>query len=415
MLQKVFLRLTRARRFRSGMIALCAIGAIVLVAVGASPLLAQEPVTMWVDPATQTVPVNGTFTVNIVANVGAEMYPNGLGAYGFDLVYDPNDLQVLWVNDAGELGKTGRTVPVAPPEAPPAPIIYNENGRTAFGAYSYYAGTPQAAGPDGTVVLATVTLQAKWAGATTLSLENALLTDTQAANVWPDAGAGHVLNVEGGTVTVEPATTWYFAQGWTGDGFTTALIFSNPNSTDATVTITYLKDDGTTYEQIVTAISNSRKVVYPNPALIGSKGYGVKVTSTQPIIAEREILWSHPSLGDGGHDLIGATSLATTWYFAHGWTGDGFTTALVFSNPNSTDATVTIIYLKDDGTTYEQPVTAIANSRKVVYPNPALIGSKGYGVKVTSTQPIIAEREILWSHPSLGDGGHDVIGGHIGY
>jgi hypothetical protein len=53
MFQETFLKLTRARRFRSGMIALCAIGAIVLVAVGVSPLRAQGTVTMRVDPATR--------------------------------------------------------------------------------------------------------------------------------------------------------------------------------------------------------------------------------------------------------------------------------------------------------------------------------------------------------------------------
>ena len=89
MLQKVFLKLTRARRFRLGMIVLCTIGAIVLVAVGSSSLLALGTVTMEVDPPTQAVPVNSTLRVDIVAETGTEMAPNGLGGYGFDLKYDP--------------------------------------------------------------------------------------------------------------------------------------------------------------------------------------------------------------------------------------------------------------------------------------------------------------------------------------
>jgi len=63
----------------------------VLVAVGPLPLFANPgTVTVRVEPATRAVPVNGTFTVNVVAdNVGTEMSATGgLGAYEFDLVYE---------------------------------------------------------------------------------------------------------------------------------------------------------------------------------------------------------------------------------------------------------------------------------------------------------------------------------------
>ena len=194
MFQKVFLKLTRARRFRSGMIALCAIVSIVLVAVGPSSLLALGTVTVRVDPVTRAAPVNGTFTVDIVADVGTEMNPDGLGAYEFDLVYDPNYLEVDSVSDAGGLGSTSRTVSAL------GPNIDNPNGRTTFAAYSY---PPEdVSGPGTTVVLATVTLTGTGAGATTLNLENALLTDTQ-ANAWPDAGAGHALSLESGVLVLD--------------------------------------------------------------------------------------------------------------------------------------------------------------------------------------------------------------------
>ncbi|MBM3149782.1 MAG: hypothetical protein FJZ88_07145, partial [Chloroflexi bacterium] len=193
---KVFHRSVQTKGFPWGVLAIWGIGAIALLAVGAFPLLAEPgTVTVRVDPATRAAPVNATFTVNIVADVGTEMNQNGLGAYEFDLVYDKNYLEVISVSDAGKLDDTGRTVNAL------GPNINNPVGRTAFGAYSYYADTPQIGGPkDTTVVLATVTLRAKRTGVTTLNLENALLTDTQ-ANAWPD-GAGRNLNVQGGTVTV---------------------------------------------------------------------------------------------------------------------------------------------------------------------------------------------------------------------
>jgi hypothetical protein len=209
MFQKVFLKLTEARRFRSRMIALCAIGAIVLVAMGPSPLLANPgTVTMRVDPARRAAPVNGTFTVNIVADAGAEMNPNGLGAYEFDLVYNKNYLEVNSVSDTGELSSTNRTVSAL------GPNIDNPGGRTTFGAYSY---PPQdVAGPSNTVVLATVTLTGTHAGVTTLNLENALLTDTQ-ANAWPDGGT-RVLTTQGGTIKVNMPMGQYDSDGKTDIG-----------------------------------------------------------------------------------------------------------------------------------------------------------------------------------------------------
>jgi len=185
------------RRFRSGTIILYATAAIILVTVGPCPFPAQSgTITMRVDPAARTVPVNGTFTVNIVVDVGTEMNPYGLGVYEFDLVYDPNCLEVLSANDAGGLVGTGRTAIGL------RPGVDNANGRTAFGVCSHPPeGVSQLDGPTGTVVLATVTLQARRAGATALNLENALAIDTH-ANVWPDAGARRVLKTSGAEILV---------------------------------------------------------------------------------------------------------------------------------------------------------------------------------------------------------------------
>ena len=214
MFQKMFLKLTRARRFRSGMIAICAIGVIVFLATGVSPLLALGTVTMRVDPATRAAPVNGTFTVDIVTDLGTEMDPNGLGAYEFDLVYNPDYLEVVTggVTDAGELGATGRTV------AELGPSVDNENGRTTFAVYSH---PPEdVSGPGGTMVLATVSLRAMQAGMTTLNLENATLTDTQ-ANAW----AGSQLDVQPGTIRIPLV----LSADYDGDGATDITIWRPGN------------------------------------------------------------------------------------------------------------------------------------------------------------------------------------------
>ncbi|MBU1670607.1 MAG: hypothetical protein KKF41_16135 [Actinobacteria bacterium] len=41
----------------------------------------------------------------------------------------------------------------------------------------------------------------------------------------------------------------------------------------------------------------------------------------QEIIAERPMYFNYLGAWTGGHDVVGATSEATTWYFAEGYTG----------------------------------------------------------------------------------------------
>jgi hypothetical protein len=184
----------RSRRLSAAMIGLGTLGALLLAT--AAPSLAQTgTIDVSVDPATRAAPVNGTFTVQIVADC-TDIGSDGLGAYEFELVYDPDYLEVVSIADAGELAINGRTtVELGTQEVEP--------GRTAFGAYSYYDGSPQEPGPTGTVALATVELKAKRAGVATLDLENVRLADTQ-GTAWPDDGR-NVNTVSGMSVSRVPA------------------------------------------------------------------------------------------------------------------------------------------------------------------------------------------------------------------
>ena len=409
MFQKVFPRPVQTKGFPWRVLALWAIGAIALLAVGYPLLASPGTVTVRVDPATRTVPVNGTFTVNIVAVVGTEMNPNGLGAYEFDLVYEPNYLEVLPVHNAGGLGSTGRTVN----ELGPVDVAVN---RKAFGAYSYDGGPPPPAGPGDTVVLATVTLRAKRVGTTTLNLENALLTDTQ-ANAWPD-GAGRNLNVQNSTVTItQLPTTWYFGEGYTGGTFDTYILLSNPSTNTAQAKLTFLKPDGSTVEKNLSVGPQSRETIkVDDEPGMGNAGFGTKVevTSGPGVVAERAMYWSDYSGGNGGHNTIGATGLSTAWYFGEGYTGGTFDTYILLSNPDPTQtAQAKLIFLKPDGSTVEKNVSVGPHSRETIkVDDEPGMGNVGFGTKVevTSGPGIVAERAMYWSDYSGGNDGHNTIG-----
>ena len=352
MFQRISPRPAQVRGFRAGMTVLCVLGVILLVAVGSSPLLAEPgTVTVWVDPATQTVPVNGTFTVDIVADVGTEMDPTGgLGAYEFDLVYDPSFLEVVSVNDAGDLGKHGRPVPpawVTDCDGVQRQLLElcdtSTAGRVAFGGYSMDSnecnGDPMP-GPTGVVKLAQVTLKAKQAGTTTLNLENALLTDTQ-ANAWPDAEAGRNLNVQGGTVEVEPpppATEYWFP--WYDNIYMTTWVLVGNPATNTAHTEIYVGDMST--PKSTHDIPPGGRVT---PQYAGLMDGPVRVVSTNGVkvfTSERVHFADNTSF----NEVMGVpTEQLSTEYWFPWYDNIYMTTWVLVGNPSQTETAEVDIYI----------------------------------------------------------------------
>ena len=207
-------------------------------------------------------------------------------------------------------------------------------------------------------------------------------------------------------------STWYFSEGYTGDGFEQWLTLQNPNAASATATITYyFRGGGTPVTRTKTVLANSRETVSVNSDVGSNKEVSIKVTSTQPLIAERPMYFDYQNKWQGGHNTIGVTTPVNQWFFAEGYTGSGFEEWLTLQNPNSVAATATITYTYRDGTT---PVTMTqtipANSRETVSVNVAAGSNKEVSIKVDSTEPIIAERPMYFNYQSKWQGGHNTIG-----
>ena len=169
-----------------------AITGLLLLATGAASVQtarAQSPVIR-VEPATRTVDVDGgSFTVDIVIdNV------TNLGAYEFELVFDPSVLRVVGVENGAFLGSSSRTVRCEEPEllSPPAGGPAN---KLRFACHTQNA-TPS--GPNGSGVLATVTLAPKAAGSSPLTL----IASTSRTGVAGVLGNNLNAGAESGSVTV---------------------------------------------------------------------------------------------------------------------------------------------------------------------------------------------------------------------
>jgi hypothetical protein len=131
-------------------------------------------------------------------------------------------------------------------------------------------------------------------------------TTTGQVSVTKDVGTSNSV-----TFTVLPNSTYYFAEGTCRPGFDPYFCIQNPGSTDAAVTLTYMKGDGGTDAQNVTVPKNSRVTVAARDKLgtgdDAAHDFSTTVTCTngQNIIAERPMYFNYKGIWTGGHDVVG--------------------------------------------------------------------------------------------------------------
>ena len=120
------------------------------------------------------------------------------------------------------------------------------------------------------------------------------------------------------TAKAAPLTpsTYYFAEGTCRPNFDTYFCIQNPGSAAASVTLNYMKGDGTSAAVDVTVPKNSRVMVSPRDTLgtgdDEAHDFSTRVTSNQPIIVERPMYFNYNGVWTGGSDTVGATALAST-------------------------------------------------------------------------------------------------------
>jgi hypothetical protein len=208
----------------------------------------------------------------------------------------------------------------------------------------------------------------------------------------------------------DPSNTWFFAEGYTGDSFDTWVLLQNPNDATANVTLNFMRPDGTVITEQVSVPGRRRHSVHVDEISgLESSDVSTQVTSDLPIVAERAMYFSYEGK-DGGHDSIGASSTSNTWFFAEGYTGDSFDTWVLLQNPNDATATVTLSFMKPDGSIVEQRVSVPGRRRHSVHVDevPGL-SATDVSTRVTSDLPIIAERSMYFDYKGK-KGGHATIG-----
>ncbi|PKQ27647.1 MAG: hypothetical protein CVT63_06855 [Candidatus Anoxymicrobium japonicum] len=217
---------------------------------------------------------------------------------------------------------------------------------------------------------------------------------------------------------VAPAREWYFAEGTTRSGFEEWICLQNPGSEKAVVTVEYIKADASVVQKAYLLSPQSRASVFVN----GDVGPGLDVSARihcdSAIVAERSMYFNYKGKWDGGHDVMGANSPATTWHFAEGTTRSGFEEWLVIQNPNNEDAMITCHFLKSNGVTSDRNYTVSANSRWTLDVNQAVGANVDSAMILESDLPVVAERPTYFCYkeetPGYSwTGGHDVMGSSL--
>ncbi|MFH1151116.1 MAG: hypothetical protein V1748_11650 [Actinomycetota bacterium] len=219
-----------------------------------------------------------------------------------------------------------------------------------------------------------------------------------------------------------PGTTYYFAEGTTRPDFDPWICIQNPGTTNANVTITYYKGDGTTASETLTVAKNSRRTVDPRLKLgtgdDAAHDFSAKVqcTNGQGIVVERPMYFNYDFKWNGGHDALGAKDLATLFYFAEGTCRPDFDAYLCIQNPGGSDANVTITYMKGDTNIETEKLVVGKNSRSTVVPRHTLgtgnDAAHDFSAKVecTNGKMILVERPMYFNFNGVWNDGHDAVG-----
>ncbi len=215
----------------------------------------------------------------------------------------------------------------------------------------------------------------------------------------------------------EPLNNWYFAEGYTGEGFDEWLCLANFGDRMATVKVSYIYPQGEPLQKEYYVPGNRRVTFSVNDEAGNDRDVSIAVESNRAVVAERPMYFSYQGMGShgwtGGHCVVGAAGANKSWYFAEGYTGEGFEEWLCLSNPGDEDAEVEVTYLFQDGAPETKKYRLPARTRRTLSVNQEAGAGRELGLAVKATQPVLAERPVYFSYRDAWDGGSCVVGAAI--
>ncbi|MBC7248194.1 MAG: hypothetical protein H5T73_10525 [Actinobacteria bacterium] len=209
--------------------------------------------------------------------------------------------------------------------------------------------------------------------------------------------------------TPSPSSTWYFAEGYTGESFDTWVCLQNPNDAPTAVTLSFMRPDGQVITRQVFVGARQRATVHVDeiPGLEAAD-VSTRVVSDLPVVAERAMYFDTRGRV-GGHCTIGASGLKPNWYLPEGYTGGDFDEYVLFLNPHDEAAAVRVVFMRPDGMRVERSFHIAPHARATVHVDEVEgLQSTDVSTQVNSSLPIVVELAEYFSYRGRCDGNSSV-------
>lgn len=196
------------------------------------------------------------------------------------------------------------------------------------------------------------------------------------------------------STTAAGGTTWYFAEGFTGNGWETYLYLLNSTTATANVDVKYFRASGLPVIKSVQIPPQSRKTLFANDPAQGpgpNQAFGITVESDQPITAQQSLI---DTVGQLAHGSVGSQVLSQTWYFAEGFSGNGWLTFISATNPTASTANVALTYHLTNGSSVVRNQSVAAFSR-YTFAGHVDVPGQAFSVSLTSDVGVVAQEVLI--------------------
>ena len=261
--------------------------------------------------------------------------------------------------------------------------------------YAYTSGTSMAS-PHVAGVAAL--LMAEYPAESALQVRDRILDNVDTKSAWSGlvatGGRLNAYNAITAGIDPGPSFVWYFAEGFTGSGWETYTYLLNDSDSTALVQVDYLLLGGGAVTKNISMPPQTRRGLFANDSDEGpgpNAAFGIRITANQPVTASQALI---DTSGNLAHGTVGSRTLSDTWYFAEGFTGNGWLTFISATNPNDSDADVTAVYHLTDGSTVSVQKTIPANGRDTFVGHDDAPGA-AFSVEVLSSLPIVSQQVLI--------------------
>jgi len=221
---------------------------------------------------------------------------------------------------------------------------------------------------------------------------------------------------DGGTCAegcADASQTWFFAEGYTGDGFQEWLCLLNPQDQVTPIDMNLLFVSGDSQLVELDLPPQSRTTLDINAYAGAGKEVSLSLESELSILAERPMYFIYRGQWKGCTTSTGTTSLSKSWFFAEGCTREGFEEWLLLANPGDKPVEVDVRLILEDGAVEFVTVPLPEHSRRTVSINQVVGEGHDVSADILSDTHICAERVMYFNYHGMWQGGHASTGFNI--